>query len=207
VVVLNIAWYVARTCGLVSWALLAFAVVWGLVLSTKAFRSRPRPAWTLDLHRFLGALAVLFTLVHIGALVADTYVHFGPAEIFVPLASRWHPVAVAWGVIALYLLVAVEGTSLLMRKMSNRSWKRVHRTSYILFIMATFHAITAGTDTRGIALRWASLVISGAISFLWLSRVASAKSARRAPAGHRRSSESPRPLRAPADAAMRTSTR
>ena len=35
-----------------------------------------------------------------------------PSEILVPLTSSYRPVAVAWGVVSLYLLAAVELTSL-----------------------------------------------------------------------------------------------
>jgi len=34
-------------------------------------------------------------------------VHFGPAQLLIPLASAWRPGAVAWGIVAFYLLVAV----------------------------------------------------------------------------------------------------
>ena len=50
-------WYVARAGGIVAWALLTASVLWGLILSTKLRPPRVRPAWTLDLHRFLGGLA------------------------------------------------------------------------------------------------------------------------------------------------------
>ena len=83
------AWYVARSSGLVAWALLAASVLWGLLLATRVFDRTPSPKWFLDLHRFLGGTAVVFTAVHIGALAADTTVHFGWREILVPLASRW----------------------------------------------------------------------------------------------------------------------
>ena len=52
----QLPWYVARASGLVGWALLAAATLWGLALSTKIFGKRPRPNWILDLHRMLGAL-------------------------------------------------------------------------------------------------------------------------------------------------------
>jgi len=111
-------WYVARAAGLVSWALLAAATLWGLALSTRALGDRPRANWLLDLHRWLGGTALAFTGVHVVALLADQYVHFGVAEILVPFTSSWHPVAVAWGVVAAYLLLAVELTSLARNRLS-----------------------------------------------------------------------------------------
>ena len=104
-------WYVARAAGLVSWVLLTAGVLWGLAISTRVLRGRPRPAWLLDLHRYLGGLATIFAGVHVVAILFDQFVHFDLVSVLVPLASTWHPVAVAWGVAGLYLLLAVEITS------------------------------------------------------------------------------------------------
>jgi hypothetical protein len=140
-------WYLARASGYVAWGLVTCSVIAGLLLSTRLFNRRPRPAWILDLHRFLAGTAVVFTALHIGGLVADSYVHFGPADILVPLASHWRPAPVALGVIALYLLGAIEITSLLMKRLPRRLWHGIHLSSYVLFWVATFHLLTAGTDS------------------------------------------------------------
>ena len=139
--------------GIVAWALLAAASIWGLELSTKLRSPRVRPNWTLDLHRFLGGLAVVFTAVHVASILLDSYVHFGVAELFVPFASAWHPLAVAWGIVALYLLVAVEATSLARRRMPTVLWRRVHYLSFPLFVMATVHLLAAGSDANAPLLR------------------------------------------------------
>jgi hypothetical protein len=70
-------WDTARAAGIVSWCLLAGGVLWGLAISTKATLGRVRPNWMLDLHRFLGGLAVVFVAVHVGSVVLDSFVHFG----------------------------------------------------------------------------------------------------------------------------------
>jgi DMSO/TMAO reductase YedYZ heme-binding membrane subunit len=142
----NLAWDVARAGGLVAWGLATASVVWGLVLSTRLARRRPWPAWFLDAHRVLAALAVTFTVVHVLAILADGYTDFGLADVLVPFASSWHPVAVAWGIVAFYLLLAVELTSLVRGRIPRRWWRRVHLASFALFAVATVHAVTAGTD-------------------------------------------------------------
>jgi hypothetical protein len=146
----HLAWYVARSTGLVGWALLTASVLWGLAISTKATVGgrRLRPAWMLDMHRTLGGLAVVFTGVHVLALAADSTVHFDLVSILVPFASTWHPAAVAWGVVGLYLLLAVELTSLARVHLPRRVWRRVHVASFPLFAVATIHGVTAGTDGR-----------------------------------------------------------
>jgi predicted ferric reductase len=164
-------WYVARASGLVAWALLTATVVWGLLLSTKLLGRKPAPAWLLDLHRFVGGATVLFTLVHLVAILLDSYVQFDLASVLVPFASNWSPVAVAWGIVAFYLLAAVEITSLLRRHMPNRIWRRVHYASFPLFAMATIHGVTAGSDTRTtFAVMVLASVVLG-VGFLTVARV------------------------------------
>jgi predicted ferric reductase len=169
----HLAWYIARSCGIVSWVLLSASVLWGVVLSTRLLGRRVAPAWLLDLHRFLGAAATVFVGIHVGGLVMDTYVHFGLAEVLVPFASRWHPVAVSYGVVGLYLLVAVEGTSLLKRHLPIRVWRRVHVTSFGLWFLATLHGLTAGTDAGNVAFQWGAVVVFAAIVFAGTVRLLS----------------------------------
>ncbi len=174
-------WYIARSSGLVAWVLVTASVLWGLALSTRLTR-RPKPAWVLDLHRFLGGLSVVFVGVHVAGLVADSYTHFGPSDVLVPFASAWHPTAVAGGVVALYLLAAVELTSLAMRYLPRRFWHAVHLTSFGIFGLTTVHALTAGTDTSSPAARWFALGSTAMVVFLTMVRVLSPRGAR--PARH-----------------------
>jgi predicted ferric reductase len=177
-------WYVARSSGIVAWALLSASVLWGLAVSLRLFRRTPSPAWFLDLHRFLGGLSVVFTGAHIAGLVADTYVHFGPAQLLVPFASRWKPGAVAWGVVALYLLVAIETSSLAMKHLPRTAWRFVHRGSFLLFAMATIHGLSAGTDTHKPIGWWVAIAVGGLVLLLWLVRVLSPRGAARATGRH-----------------------
>jgi predicted ferric reductase len=170
----TLPWYVARAAGLTAWALLTASVLWGLALSTKALGRKVRPNWLLDLHRYLGGLATVFTGVHVAAIMADSYTHFGLASVLVPLAASWHPVAIAWGVVGLYLLLAVELTSLARSRLSRRLWRATHFASLPLFAFATIHGLSAGTDTGtwGAELAGAAAVV--AVAALMARRLATA---------------------------------
>jgi len=161
-----LVWYVARASGLVSWALVSASILLGLALSTRVLGTRPRPAWLLDLHRYLGGLALVFTAVHVVAIMSDSYVHFGVVEALVPFASTWNPPAVALGIVALYVLVAIEVTSLLRHRMPRRIWRRVHFASFPLFVLTTAHLLTAGADSGNGALRLTVLGVLSAIGGL-----------------------------------------
>jgi predicted ferric reductase len=167
----TLPWYVARASGLVAWALLAGAVVWGLLLSSKLMRRRVKNSWLLDLHRWLAGLALVFTGVHVVAIMGDSYVHFGLASVLLPFASHWHPLAVAWGVTALYLLAAVELTSLLRRHLNHRLWRRVHFLSFPLFVTSTIHGVSAGTDGRKPMAIITAVLTAGAVGAITAVRI------------------------------------
>ena len=192
----SLPWYVARSSGLVAWGLLAAAVVWGLLMTSKVLRGRVKNAWLLDLHRWLAGLALTFTGVHVLAVVADSYVHFGLASVLVPLAAKWHPVAVAWGVVSMYLLAAVELTSLARRHLAHRLWRRVHMLSLPLFMTSTIHGLSAGTDGRKPMVVITAVLVSAAVGILAAVRlrVRAERSSRPRPAVVG-GSPSPRPRR------------
>lgn len=141
----KIWWYLARSTGVVAWAVAGLSIVIGLLLSGRLAR-RPRPAWQLDLHRFLGGLGVTFLAIHLLALGLDPTVAFGPAALAIPMASSWRPGAVAWGIVAAYALLAVELSSLVTTRLPSRVWRAIHFASYGVWIAGTVHALGAGTD-------------------------------------------------------------
>ena len=178
-------WYLARASGLVAWAALAASMAWGIALATRLLRPHDRPAWLADLHRYLGGLTLVLTGVHLGALVADSTVHFGLAELVVPFASSWRPGAVALGVVSLYALVAVQLTSLLRPRLPRRWWQAVHRASYLAAFGVPLHAVTAGSDAAAPAMRVSAIALIMVSVVLTVARVIVRKTPRstRSPLG------------------------
>ena len=197
-------WYLARSAGIVAWAMLTASVLWGIVLATDLFPESRRPAWLLDLHRWLGGLTVAFMAIHLVALVGDSYTHFGVKEILVPFTSSWRPLAVALGVLAMWSLVAVEATSLAMKRLPRKVWKYVHMASYATFVMVAFHGALAGTDATQPMYVWSSVAAIALVMMATLYRVlrrgapkrrksSSASRSQPAPAGRQRVIRQPAP--------------
>lgn len=176
-------WYVARATGYVAWALLTVSVITGLLLSARLTKGRPTLAWILDLHRFLAGASVAFTGLHLIGLVADSYVQFDAADLLVPFVSSWKTGAVALGVIAFHLLVAVEATSLFMRRLPRRVWRAIHLTSYLAFWLTTFHLVTAGTDAGNPFSQLAIAIVIALVVFLTMVRALSGRGRSRRPGG------------------------
>ena len=170
-------WYVARSGGIVAWGLLAASVFWGLALSSRFLGRRPKPNWMLDLHRYVGGLAVVFTAVHVIALIGDSYITFTVLGVLVPFVDDYEPAAVAWGIVAMYLLVAVEVSSLLRRRLGKRTWRALHYLSFPLFLAGTVHLLLIGTDRTTTPLRVGVLAGVAAVCVATLVRVIDVDSA------------------------------
>ena len=105
----------------------------------------------------------MFLGVHLLGLALDDFIGFGPADFLVPFASSYKPAAVALGVVAMYLLLAIEITSLMMRRIPRHRWHAVHLTSYVVFVIATVHGLTAGTDRHNALFQWACLISAAVV--------------------------------------------
>ena len=173
----KLAWYVARSSGIVAWATITASILWGLTLSSRLVRMRGVPAWLLDLHRYLGTLSLVFVLVHLVGLWADNYVYFGWAELLIPMRSPWKPGAVAWGIVAFYFLAAIQITSWLMRYIKRRVWHAIHLTSIVLWVSATVHTFVAGQDRHNNLLQWFVVASSILVLQLTLFRLITMRSA------------------------------
>lgn len=173
-------WYLTRSSGIVAWAMLTASVIWGILLSTKAFPDQRRPAWLLTMHRWLAGLTVSFLAIHLAALVADSYVSFDLADLAVPFASDWKPGAVALGVVAMWLLVAIQLTSFAMRRLPRRVWRIVHLSSYVAFWLTSMHAAFAGTDATSWLYRAGAAASILAVAWSLMYRVANRRAVRRA---------------------------
>jgi DMSO/TMAO reductase YedYZ heme-binding membrane subunit len=164
-------WYVARGAGVTAWLLLTASVMWGLVLAAGVFPKHRRPAWLLDLHRALGGLTMCFVGMHIGALIADGYVQFDLVDVLVPFASSWKTWQVALGVLAFWGLVAVEATSLAMKRLPRSTWRAIHLTSYVVFVLTSLHGTYAGTDASNRLYAWTSVAVTFVLVYAVVYRI------------------------------------
>ncbi len=166
------AWYLSRSSGWTAFVLIACTVLWGVLGITRIVERRGLPRWLLHLHRHLAFLSVVFTAIHLLALVADDYLHIAWREIFVPMAlDQYRPGAVTWGVVALYLLVAVQVSSWLRDLIPRRWWRGIHFLSYPAFWMITVHGLQAGSDAGRPVVRWGVVVLVGLVAFVTFVRL------------------------------------
>lgn len=139
-------WYISRASALIAWALMTLSVVWGILLSTRILRKVDNPGWLADLHKYLGGMTLVMVGLHMVSLMLDGWLRFGVSDVLVPFSTSFKTLPVALGILAFYVLIAVQGSSLMMNRLPRKFWKGLHYASYATLILVSFHAGFTGTD-------------------------------------------------------------
>jgi hypothetical protein len=160
------AWLVARAAGLVAFGLLTLSVWLGLAMSTRLLGPK-RQKLLLPLHRTLAWTGLSMVGLHVGALMLDPVLHFGFLSALVPGAAGWRPAAVALGVVAGWLSLALAASFNARRWIGQKGWRRLHYASFAAFWLALGHALLSGTDLRGFGGPVTALLAAGPV--LWLT--------------------------------------
>jgi hypothetical protein len=161
-----VAWLVARAAGLVAFGLLTLSVWLGLGMSTRLLA----PKWTkqlLGLHRTLACMGLWMVGLHVGAILVDPFLHFGALGALVPGAATYRPGAVALGVVAGWLILALAASFDARRWIGQKGWRRLHYATFAAFWLALGHALLVGTDLKGFG--GPVTAILAAAPVLWLS--------------------------------------
>lgn len=145
---MSLEWMIIRGSGIVAFAALSAATIWGLLVSTRLLGKMVKAKPLTWFHESLGIAALAATAVHVGVLSIHDYLDFRWAEILVPGVSDWRSGAVALGVVALYGLVIVAGSFYVKKHIGQKAWRLIHFASLGVFLASLLHGITAGTDTR-----------------------------------------------------------
>ena len=156
-----IVWYVARAGGMLAYLLLSGSVILGLLLSVKT----KLPGWPRfaveDVHRFVGLLAGTFILIHVGALLVDSYMPFSLTNVLVPGSDSYRPVSVAFGIVAAELLAALALTNHYRKARPYGFWRRAHYLNFAVWLLALVHGLATGTDRNTV---WALALYIGTAS-------------------------------------------
>lgn len=148
-------WYLTRGSGMVSLILLTGVLLLGLFTVSRW----TKPGWprflTVDLHRNLSILAVLFVAIHVLTAVADTFAPISIVNAFIPFTGSYRPIWVGLGAVGFDLLLALLITSLLRARIPQPWWRGVHWLAYLCWPVAVMHGLGTGTDAR---LGWSQLI-------------------------------------------------
>lgn len=135
--------------GIIDTVLLTGVVVLGVLVHGR----QPVPGLTghgsLELHRYLALLAVVFLAAHVLGAVTPGYAGIGLAAIVVPFVSSRQPLWIGLGAASLDLLAALVATSLLRVRLGWRTWRAVHWLAYACWPLALAHGVGIAPGMRG----------------------------------------------------------
>ena len=144
----QVTWDIARAGGFVAYGLLTLAIVTGLLHSLRWAGERWPRLVNNEVHTHLTLLSLVFTVVHVVGVALDPFTAFRLNELLVPLASHYRPLWMAFGIVALYLGIAIGLSTALRLRIGYRTWRLIHFTTFAIFVFATIHGLGTGSDSR-----------------------------------------------------------
>ncbi|MDD2766949.1 MAG: ferric reductase-like transmembrane domain-containing protein [Candidatus Moranbacteria bacterium] len=150
------AWYIGRASGILAFVLLTGVVIFGLIISSRAFMKFVPGATAYETHRFISWLALGTVVLHFASFFFDNFMKMKIVEMFVPfIMTRNFQTALGYnvgltvslGVIAFYLLLILIFTSEFRSKIPPKVWRTLHYLSAISYILFLLHGFLTGTDS------------------------------------------------------------
>ena len=164
-------WYLTRATAVAAYILLTLTVIFGTLRSI-ARNARERLSWMVDeLHQFTALLMVFMMLAHLTTLNLDPFLPFSIANLLLPINEPYQPLAVNFGVFAMYAVVVLSLTSWFKRFIAYRVWRMVHYLSFVAFALVTLHGWLGGSDVGEPWMRAVYFASAASVVFLILVRL------------------------------------
>ena len=169
-------WILSRVAGLSSFAALSISLVTGVALRSGLLGGLANNRAMRSTHEFTAILWIPLALLHVVALVLDQTARVALQDLVVPLIANYDyngRLALGLGTISLDLFLLVAVTGWLKSRMEPRSWRWIHRLSYLAYAAAFLHGVLGGTDFSSpvvSALAWATAFALGVFTLgrvLW----------------------------------------
>lgn len=168
-------WLLSRASGIASFLALFLAILSGIALRTSVLDWLGSNRALKALHQATTALWIPLGLVHLLALVVDKTAQIALVDLIIPFRVDYGAgnarLAIGIGTVAFDLFIIVAVTGWLKRRMQQRLWSWIHRTSYLAFALTFVHAFLAGTDFRSPAISSLSWSLAFAVLVLGLARL------------------------------------
>ena len=172
-------WLTSRAAGVTAFALASVSVGLGLTMAGRLARGPGRAKLLRAIHEQTALGALIAIVVHGVSLLGDHWMHPGLAGISVPFAMGYRPIATGVGIIAGYLAALLGLSFYARRRIGARLWRKAHRFTIVVWLLAAIHAITAGSDASTPWMRAILVVSAVPIAGLFAARVAGGRRKRR----------------------------
>ena len=160
-------WYLTRASGAVTLVLLTLSVVLGIANAGRA----QGPGWPRfvveGVHRNASLLAILMLCVHIATTVLDPFAAISLTAAIIPFSGSYRPIWLGFGALASDLLIAIAATSLVRRRLGQRTWRATHWLAYACWPIAILHGLGTGSDARSWLLALTVICVGAVVLAIW----------------------------------------
>jgi methionine sulfoxide reductase heme-binding subunit len=144
----HIFWIASRAFGVVALVLVAVSVGMGLAMAMRSAKGPGAMARLRQAHEATALTALIFIAAHGLVLLGDTYLRPGVSGIAIPFVMSHKPLWTGLGVVGGWM-AALLGLSFYVRRwVGPRLWRKLHRWTLAVYVLAVVHTLGAGTDAR-----------------------------------------------------------
>ncbi len=155
-------WLASRAAGITAYVLLSLSVLGGLALAMKLVPPRRR-AQVGRLHQRVALIALGAIAAHGLLLLGDGWLKPALTQLLVPLTLDYRPVWTSLGILAAYTSALLALSFYARRRVGPRRWRSAHRFIPLAWLMASGHALGAGSDAASL---WMQVPLYGTIAGL-----------------------------------------
>src|SRR5204863_6757633 len=98
------------------------------------------------IHRFGGLLVGALIAIHVATIAIDSFLPFSVLDLVVPFMANYRPLWTGLGIAAAELLLALAVTNHYRKRLPYRFWRMAHYFNLVVWLSATVHGISTGTD-------------------------------------------------------------
>jgi sulfoxide reductase heme-binding subunit YedZ len=172
-------WIASRASGLVALALITLSVGIGLTMAGRIMRKPGRARVLTAIHEQTAIAGLGAIAVHGITLLGDGFLNPGISGITLPGAIDYRPLWTGLGIAGGYLAAALGLSFYLRRRIGARLWRKAHRATIAVYVLAVLHTFGAGTDASTPWLRAWLLLTAPPIAVLFAIRLTASWRGRR----------------------------
>ena len=157
----HIFWILSRASGVVALILTAVSVGMGLAMAMRAAKGPGAMARLKQVHEATALTALIFIAAHGLALLGDSYLRPGLGGIAIPFVMSHKPLWTGLGIVGGWL-AALLGLSFYVRRwIGPKLWRKMHRWTLAVYVLAVIHTLGAGTDASSL---WLLLILIATVA-------------------------------------------
>ena len=164
-------WLASRASGIVALVLITASVALGLTMASKVVTARGVRPMLARVHEQTALAGLIAIAVHGITLLGDAWLNPGLTGVLVPFTMGYEPAYTGLGTIAGYLALALGLSFYARRRIGAKLWRKAHRATVVVYVLALVHTLGAGTDAGSTWLRAFMLSTAVPIAVLFALRV------------------------------------